>query len=141
MTLRIWSINSRNIQRNYVKLYRTNVRVVGREVRSVLTAEGRTPPNAVYKESFPTGIPIPWKNSNDRVKEVDCILNCENRERERERERGRFWVHTPNLYYTNWNSESEMPYLAAKIPKPQYTLTISHNNNLNSLLWPIFQDF
>jgi hypothetical protein len=87
MTLRIWSINSRNIQRNYVKLYRTNVRVVGREVRSVLTAEGRTPPNAVYKESFPTGIPIPWKNSNDRVKEVDCILNCENRERERERER------------------------------------------------------
>lgn len=34
-----------------------------------------------------------------------------------------------------------MPYLAAKIPKPQYTLTISHNNNLDTLLWPIFQDF
>lgn len=26
----------------------------------ILTAEGRTPPSAVYRESFPTGIPIPW---------------------------------------------------------------------------------
>lgn len=51
MILRIGSINSRN----YVKLHQTN----GRAVRRVLTAEGRTPPNAVYKESFPTGIPIP----------------------------------------------------------------------------------
>ena len=25
----------------------------------LLTAEGRTPPSAVYRESFPTGIPIP----------------------------------------------------------------------------------
>ena len=24
-----------------------------------LTAEGRTPPSAVYKDNFPTGIPIP----------------------------------------------------------------------------------
>jgi len=26
---------------------------------NILTADGRTPPSAVYKESFPTGIPIP----------------------------------------------------------------------------------
>lgn len=32
----------------------------GKEHLLVLTDEGRTPPNAVYKESFPTGIPIPW---------------------------------------------------------------------------------
>ena len=34
-----------------------------------------------------------------------------------------------------------MPYLATKISKPQYTLTISHNNDLDTLLRPIFQDF
>lgn len=28
---------------------------------SILTAEGLTPPSAVYKASFPTGIPIPYK--------------------------------------------------------------------------------
>jgi hypothetical protein len=55
MILIIGSINSRNIGRNYEKLHQTN----GRAVRRVLTAEGRIPPNAVYKESFPTGIPIP----------------------------------------------------------------------------------
>ena len=30
-----------------------------------LTAEGRTPPSAVYKASFPTGIPIPWAHTID----------------------------------------------------------------------------
>ena len=28
--------------------------------QKILTVEGRTPPSAEYKESFPTGIPIPW---------------------------------------------------------------------------------
>jgi hypothetical protein len=30
----------------------------------ILTAEGRTPPSAVYKASFPTGIPIPYEHES-----------------------------------------------------------------------------
>ena len=45
----------------------------------ILTAEGRIPPSAVYKESFPTGIPIPCQHF------INWHLSCE-RERERERD-------------------------------------------------------
>lgn len=31
-------------------------------VIEMLTAEGRSPPRAVYRESFPTGIPIPCRH-------------------------------------------------------------------------------
>lgn len=31
-----------------------------------------------------------------------------------------------------------LSYLAAKISKPQNSLTISNNDNLNAPLWPVF---
>ena len=47
---------------NTLKLKQSNIsqEVCDRHSRlKILTAEGRTPPSAEYKESFPTGIPIP----------------------------------------------------------------------------------
>lgn len=36
----------------------------------MLTTEGRTPPSAVYKESFPTGIPIPCTHFHKTMLEI-----------------------------------------------------------------------
>lgn len=49
-----------------------------------------------------------------------------------------------NIVVFEWNADkgtNAIFYLATKISKSQYTLTISHNNNLNGLLWPVFQYF
>lgn len=62
----------------------------------ILTAEGRTPPSAVYKESFPTGIPIPWKFSQ-------IVTNWFSHERERERE-DQYSNHSHNSIYFRWLS-------------------------------------
>ena len=33
----------------------------------MFTADGRSPPSAVYNESFPTGIPIPYTDVKEEI--------------------------------------------------------------------------
>lgn len=88
------------------------------KTQCMLTAEGRTPPSAVYKANFPTGIPIPYK----------IVANCNRRK------------YNKSLFQFCFLYTSTLNHLTSKIPKAQNPLTIGDNNDFNRPLGPVPQN-
>ena len=105
-------LNKSNMQWNFHQFLLIKQRVVITPYNRslwILTAEGRTPPSAVYKESFPIGIPIPWGHKLPLTNQQHM------REREREREREGYQQMCTSVY--TWHPRSPRP----KILSPSVT--------------------